>query len=165
MPPVDGIHPPPALAERGNTERRHSLDQDSHVIFDEECEATMSRPVLVPSPAHRITVVPTQSRVVVKVDGTVVADTTSALTLQEADYPPVQYIPMADVDQSLLRRTDTSTYCPFKGDASYYTIGTPDRELADVVWSYETPYPAVDVIAGHVAFYPQHVELTVGGDR
>ena len=125
----------------------------------------MPRPVMVPSPAHPITVVPTPSRVVVKVDGTIIADTTSALTLQEADYPPVQYIPMADVEQSLLRRTDTSTYCPFKGDASYYSIATQDRELTDVVWSYETPYPAVDVIAGHVAFYPQRVELTVGADQ
>jgi uncharacterized protein (DUF427 family) len=117
---------------------------------------------MVPSPAHPISVVPTPSRVIVTVDGKIVADTTSALTLQEASYPPVQYIPMADVDQSLIRRTETSTYCPFKGDASYYTIVTPDRELADAVWSYQKPYPAVDVIAGHVAFYPQHVELTVG---
>ena len=59
----------------------------------------------------------------------------------------------------------TTSHCPFKGDASYYSIATQDRELTDVVWSYETPYPAVDVIAGHVAFYPQHVELTVGGDQ
>ena len=125
----------------------------------------MSRPMMVPSPAHPITVVPTPSRVVVKVDGKIIADTTSALTLQEASYPPVQYIPMADVDQSLLRRTDTSSYCPFKGDASYYTIATSDRELPDAVWSYETPYPAVDVIAGYVAFYPQRVELTIGDDN
>jgi uncharacterized protein (DUF427 family) len=100
--------------------------------------------------------------VVVRVDGKIIADTTSALTLQESTYPAVQYVPLADVDQSLLRRTDTSTYCPFKGDASYYTIALPDRELVDAVWTYETPYPAVDVIAGHVAFYPNQVQLSVG---
>jgi uncharacterized protein (DUF427 family) len=74
----------------------------------------------------------------------------------------VQYIPLADVDKSLLRRTDTSTHYPFKGDASYYTIALPDRELADAIWTYENPYPAVDVIAGQVAFYPNQVQLSVG---
>jgi uncharacterized protein (DUF427 family) len=122
----------------------------------------MSREILLPSPAHPITIEPTRSRVVVRVDGKIIADTTSALTLQESTYPAVQYVPLADVDQSLLRRTDTSTYCPFKGDASYYTIALPDRELVDAVWTYETPYPAVDVIAGHVAFYPNQVQLSVG---
>ena len=122
----------------------------------------MSREMLLPSPAHPITIEPTTARVVVRVDGKVVADTRSALTLQESTYPAVQYIPLTDVDQSLLRRTDTSTYCPFKGDASYYSIALPDRELTDAIWTYETPYPAVDVIAGHVAFYPNKVQLTVG---
>ena len=122
----------------------------------------MSREMLLPSPAHPITIEPTPSRVVVRVDGKIIADTTSALTLQESTYPAVQYVPLADVDQSLLRRTDTSTYCPFKGDASYYTIALPDRELTDAIWTYETPYPAVDVIAGHVAFYPNQVQLSVG---
>ncbi len=85
----------------------------------------MSRPVLQPTAEHPITIEPTQGRVVVRVGDQVVADSRHALTLQESTYPAVQYIPMADVDQSVLRRTDTSTYCPFKGDASYYSVQTP----------------------------------------
>ncbi|WP_414637904.1 DUF427 domain-containing protein [Actinophytocola sp.] len=101
-------------------------------------------------------------RVTVRVGGQVVADTTSALVLQESNYPPVQYIPLADVDQSLLTATDTSTYCPFKGDASYYSLSTPDGELTDVIWTYRTPYEAVAPIAEHVALYANKVEITVG---
>ena len=85
----------------------------------------MPRPVLQPTAEHPITIEPTQGRVVVRVGDQVVADSRQALTLQESTYPAVQYIPMADVDQSVLRRTDTSTYCPFKGDASYYSVQTP----------------------------------------
>jgi uncharacterized protein (DUF427 family) len=122
----------------------------------------MSRPHLIPGPDHPITVEPTDVRVVVRSGEHVVADTTNALALQESTYPVVYYVPLEDVDQRLLQRTEHSTYCPFKGDASYYTIALPDRELVDAVWTYETPYPAVDVIAGHVAFYPNQVQLSVG---
>jgi uncharacterized protein (DUF427 family) len=122
----------------------------------------MPRPVLLPSAKHPITVEPTGSRVVVRVGGKVVADSDSALTLQESTYPAVQYIPMADLDQSVLRRTGTSTYCPFKGDASYYSVETPDGQIVeDVIWTYEQPHPAVAEIAGHVAFYADRAEVTV----
>jgi uncharacterized protein (DUF427 family) len=122
----------------------------------------MSRPVLLPSAEHPITVEPTGSRVVVRVGGKVVADSGNALTLQESTYPAVQYIPMADVDQSVLRRTDTSTYCPFKGDASYYSVETPDGQTAeDLIWTYEQPHPAVAEIAGHVAFYADRADVAV----
>jgi uncharacterized protein (DUF427 family) len=125
-------------------------------------ETAMSRPVLLPSAEHPITVEPTGSRVVVRVGGKVVADSRSALTLQESTYPAVQYISMTDVDQSVLRRTETSTYCPFKGDASYYSVETPDGQTVDdVIWTYEKPYPAVAEIAGHVAFYTDRAEVTV----
>jgi uncharacterized protein (DUF427 family) len=122
----------------------------------------MSRPVLQPSAAHPITVEPTGGRVVVRVGDQVVADSRHALTLQESTYPAVQYIPMADVDQGVLRRTDTATYCPFKGDASYYSVQTQGGEVVeDVIWTYEKPYAAVAEIADHVAFYPDRAEVTV----
>jgi uncharacterized protein (DUF427 family) len=122
----------------------------------------MSRPHLEPGPDHPITVRPNPGRVVVRVGDQVVADSTRALTLQESNYPPVQYVPLSDVDPSALQRTDSSTYCPYKGDASYYSLRVNGSELTDAVWTYETPYPAVAEIAGHVAFYPDKVQLDVG---
>jgi len=121
-----------------------------------------ARTVKTPGPDHPITVEPTGARVVVRAGGQVIADTTRALTLREADYPAVQYIPLDDVDANVLRPTETTTYCPYKGDASYYTLTGPGGEIADAVWSYRQPYDAVDPIARHVAFYPQHVEIEVG---
>ena len=122
----------------------------------------MSRPVLEPTTEHPITVEPAKGRVTVRVGGKVVADTSSALTLREAAYPAVQYIPLADVDQSVLSRTAASTYCPFKGDASYYSVRIPGgEELEDVIWTYQSPYPAVAEIAGHLAFYADRAEVTV----
>jgi len=120
------------------------------------------RPVLQPTAKHPITIEPTGGRVVVRVAGQVVADSRNALTLQESSYPAVQYIPMDDVDQAVLRPTTTSTYCPFKGDASYYSVQTPDGGTAeDVIWTYERPYGAVAEIAGHVAFYADRAQVTV----
>ncbi|BBA95802.1 hypothetical protein RVR_811 [Actinacidiphila reveromycinica] len=119
----------------------------------------MARPVKTPGPDHPITVEPTAARVVVRAGGKVVADTTAALTLQEADYPAVQYIPLADVAADALAPTDSSTYCPYKGDASYYSLVTGEDTITDAVWTYREPYAAVGAIAGHVAFYPQHVEV------
>jgi uncharacterized protein (DUF427 family) len=120
------------------------------------------RPVLEPSAGHPITIEPNDRHVTVRVKGEVVADTRAALTLQEATLPAVQYIPIGDVDQSVLARTDTQTYCPFKGDASYYSIKTRGGEVVDdAIWTYEAPYPAVAAIAGHVAFYPDKVDITI----
>jgi uncharacterized protein (DUF427 family) len=116
--------------------------------------------MLIPGRTHPITIEPAAERVTVRVGDVVVADTTSALKLREASYRPVYYIPLADVDQTLLKRTDSSTYCPFKGNAAYYSIVTPEGELRDAIWTYETPYPAVAAIASHVAFYPNRVEIT-----
>ncbi|AGL18058.1 hypothetical protein L083_4548 [Actinoplanes sp. N902-109] len=107
---------------------------------------------------------PTQERVVVTVAGKVVADSTNALTLQESTYPAVQYIPMSDVDTTLLERTGTSTYCPYKGDASYYSIPAGGERSVDAIWVYEQPREAVAAIKDHVAFYPDRVDaITVGG--
>jgi uncharacterized protein (DUF427 family) len=122
----------------------------------------MSRPVLEPTAKHPITIEPTEGRVVVRVGDTVVANSEHSLTLQESTYPAVQYIPLADVDQSLLRRTDTTSYCPFKGDASYYSVQTPDGStVADAIWTYEQPHAAVSEIKDHVAFYPDRATVTV----
>ncbi|OXM42892.1 DUF427 domain-containing protein [Amycolatopsis alba] len=114
--------------------------------------------VLKPSASHPITVAPNKARVVVTVGGKVVADSANALTLQEANYPPAQYIPRADVDFALLERTDHSTYCPFKGDASYYSVRTGDGLAENAVWTYEAPHDAVAEIKDHVAFYPSKVD-------
>ncbi|MEB4209115.1 DUF427 domain-containing protein [Mycobacterium sp. 94-17] len=115
-----------------------------------------------PSAGHPITIEPTKGRVQVRVKGELVADTTAALELREASLPAVQYIPIADVVQDRLTRTGTSTHCPFKGDASYYSVTTSAGDTVDdVIWTYEQPYPAVASIAGHVAFYPDKADISV----
>jgi uncharacterized protein (DUF427 family) len=114
----------------------------------------MNKPVRVPGPDHPITVAPTNGRVIVKANGHVIADTQNALTLKEASYPSVQYIPREDADMAELTRTAHTTYCPYKGDASYYSL--PNAENA--VWSYENPHPAMVAIKDHLAFYPDRVD-------
>jgi uncharacterized protein (DUF427 family) len=116
------------------------------------------RPVLEPSEKHPITVTPTAGRVVVTVGGKVVADTRESLTLQESTYPAVQYVPLTDVDESLLERTATESYCPFKGEASYYSIPAGGDKAVDAVWEYQNPHDAVAEIKGHIAFYPDRVD-------
>ncbi|MBI1204776.1 MAG: DUF427 domain-containing protein [Rhodopseudomonas sp.] len=117
-----------------------------------------TRTVKIPDASHPITVTPTPKRVVVTVAGKIVADSRNALTLREASYPPVQYIPRQDVDMTLLTRTDHASYCPYKGDASYFSIPAGGARAANAVWSYETPYEAVASIKDHVAFYPDRVD-------
>jgi uncharacterized protein (DUF427 family) len=117
------------------------------------------KPVLIPDANHPITVTPNDDRVVVMLGERTVADTTSALTLQEASYPAVQYVPLSDVDPALLERTDHATYCPYKGDASYYSLVADGETHDNAVWTYEAPYDAVATIAGHVAFYPNVVDV------
>ena len=118
----------------------------------------MDKPMKIPGPGHPISVERNPSRVVVKVAGRVVADTTEAVTLREAGYSPVQYVPRKDVDMSLLQRTDHHTYCPYKGDCSYYSIPVGGAHSVNAVWTYEAPYPAVAAIKDHVAFYPSRVD-------
>jgi uncharacterized protein (DUF427 family) len=113
----------------------------------------------VPGPDHPITVGPHEGRVTVRLGDTVVADTTAALELRESTYPVAYYLPLADVDQALLQTSATTTYCPFKGDAAYYSVALGDRVVEDVIWYYPQPYDAVADIAGHVAFYPNKVEI------
>lgn len=121
------------------------------------------RPVLTPTDDYPITVTPTGRRVTVRIDGEVIAESDHALTLQESDRPAVHYIPLADVNAELLSATATTSYCPFKGDAAYYTVTTAaGRPVADAIWTYEQPFPAVGAIAGHVAFYPDKAEISLG---
>jgi uncharacterized protein (DUF427 family) len=122
-----------------------------------------TRPVLKPSPRHPITVEPTGRHVTVRVNGELVAETDNALTLQESTYDAVQYIPLADVNRDLLQPTTNATYCPFKGDASYYSVVTPaGATVEDAIWTYTKPYEAVAAIKDHVAFYPDKAEISVG---
>lgn len=120
--------------------------------------ASKAEAIKVPGPDHPITIERNPKRVVVKVAGRVVAETRDALTLREASYPPVQYIPRRDVDMSLLKRTDHQTYCPYKGDCAYFSIPVRGARSTNAVWAYETPYEAVASIKDHLAFYPDRVE-------
>lgn len=123
------------------------------------------RPVLEPTAGHPITIEPTAGRVRVRVNGEVVADTRAALGLREATIPVVHYIPFDDVVQDVLTSSDTSTYCPFKGEASYYSVTTAAGDtVKDVIWTYPEPYPAVAAIAGHVAFYADKADISVETD-
>jgi uncharacterized protein (DUF427 family) len=117
-----------------------------------------AKPIKIPGPDHPISVERNSGRVVISVAGRVIADTREALTLSEAHYPAVEYIPRKDVDMTLLARSDRSTYCPYKGDASYFSIPLGGERSIDAVWTYETPYAAVAGIKDHLAFYPDRVD-------
>jgi len=119
-----------------------------------ESEAMTAKPTRVPGPDHPISIERSASRVVVSIAGRIIADSREALTLREAKYPAVQYIPRKDVDMSLLERTDHATYCPYKGDCAYYSIALGGERSVNAVWTYEAPYAAVARIKDHLAFYP-----------
>jgi uncharacterized protein (DUF427 family) len=114
--------------------------------------------VKIPGPDHPITIEPTGARVIVKAGGRVIADTRHALTLREASYPAVIYVPRADADMTLLARTDHATYCPYKGDCAYYSIAPGGERATNAVWTYEAPHAAVAVIKDHLAFYTDRVD-------
>jgi uncharacterized protein (DUF427 family) len=116
------------------------------------------RSIQIPGPDHPIEIQPNAARVVVTVAGKVIADTRGALTLREAAYPLVQYIPRQDVDMAALTRSDHATYCPYKGEASYFSIPAGGDHSTNAVWTYETPFPAMAAIKDYVAFYPDRVD-------
>jgi uncharacterized protein (DUF427 family) len=116
------------------------------------------KPVKIPGPDHPITITPNQAHIRISVAGKIIADTRRALTLQEANYPPVLYIPRADADMALFKPTDHYTYCPYKGDCSYFSIPSGGQLSVNAIWSYETPYQAVAEIKDHLAFYPDRVD-------
>lgn len=117
------------------------------------------RQKLTPSPEHPIEIARAGRTVIVKVDGRPIAQTDDALELREAKYPPVFYIPRADVRMERLQRSEHGTYCPFKGDANYYSLPELGERGRNAVWTYETPYEAVAAIQDHLAFYPDRVEI------
>jgi uncharacterized protein (DUF427 family) len=117
-----------------------------------------TKPMKTPGPDHPITIERNPNRVVVTLAGRVIADTVDALTLREARYPPVHYVPRGDVDMAALERTQHSTYCPYKGDASYYSIPAGGERSVNAIWTYEEPHEAVAPIRDHLAFYPDRVD-------
>ena len=123
-----------------------------------ELKEPTPKTIKIPGPDHPITIERNPARVVVMVAGRVIADTREALTLVEAQYSAVQYIPRKDVHMTLLSRTDRATYCPYKGDTSYFSIPMGGERSTDAVWTYETPYAAVADIKDHLAFYPDRVD-------
>jgi len=117
-----------------------------------------AKPIKIPGPDHPITITPHPKRVTVTVGGKTIADTREALSLREASYPAVLYVPRKDVDMSLLERTTHSTYCPYKGDCAYYSIPAGGERSVNAIWSYEAPYASVAAIQDHMAFYPNRVD-------
>lgn len=113
----------------------------------------------IPGPDHPITIAANPKRIRVTVDGVVIAETTHALSLKEASYPAVNYIPRQDAKMELLQRTDRVTHCPYKGDANYFSIAASGKTLDNAIWTYETPYPAMAEISGYLAFYPDKVKI------
>lgn len=126
--------------------------------------STTARPVLTPGADHPIDIAAHPGRVVVRLGDRVVADTRHALLLREAGYPPVAYIPRADVDMAPLAPSAHASYCPYKGDAAYFDLTPLGPAGKNAVWTYSEPYAAVEAIAGHLAFYPDRVSITVEAD-
>jgi uncharacterized protein (DUF427 family) len=118
------------------------------------------KPVLIPGPDHPITITPAATEVSVRFGDRLIASTDRALVLQEASYPPVYYLPIEDVEPDVLEATTHETYCPYKGDASYYSLSDGETAAENAVWTYVAPYDAVSPIAGHVAFYPDRVTIS-----
>jgi uncharacterized protein (DUF427 family) len=112
----------------------------------------------IPSPDHPIAIARNGHRVRVRFAGRVIAETTRALTLKEASYPTVQYIPREDVRMKLLKRSDHKSHCPYKGEAAYYNIEADGKRAEQAVWTYEHPFPAMKQIDGFLAFYPDRVD-------
>jgi uncharacterized protein (DUF427 family) len=114
--------------------------------------------VKIPGPDHPISIETNPSRIVVKIAGKIIADTSAALTLRETSYPPVQYVPRQDVDMTVLTRSEHTSFCPYKGDASYYDIPAGGDRSRNAVWTYEDPFEAMAQIKDYVAFYPDRVD-------
>jgi uncharacterized protein (DUF427 family) len=126
--------------------------------FSQESIQMSTNPIKIPGPDHPISITPTKGRVTVVVNGKRIADTREALTLKEAAYPAVQYIPRKDIDQTQLQRTSHHTFCPYKGECAYYSIPAGGERSVNAVWTYEAPYDSVSAIREYLAFYPDRVD-------
>lgn len=109
-------------------------------------------------PDYRVDLEPNAERVCVRFNGEIVADSTKTLVVRETKHDPVVYVPRADVRFDLLEATDHATFCPFKGEASYWTLRVGDRTEENVVWGYADPFEQVSALVDYVAFYPDRVE-------
>jgi uncharacterized protein (DUF427 family) len=116
-------------------------------------------PVKIPGPDHPITLSAAPGPVEALFEGHLIARSEDVLMLAEANYPPVAYFPRADVEMSVFAKTEHTTHCPYKGEASYYSLERDGRVAENVAWSYEDPYPAMAAITGRLAFYPNRVSL------
>ena len=125
---------------------------------------TEGRAVKEPGPDHPITIEPTGSRVSVTVAGEVVADSDKALVLREAGYAPVHYFPPEDVDFARLEATDHTSWCPYKGEADYFSVPAGGDRSVNAAWRYRSAFPAVAAIEGHIAFYRDRVDITAGAE-
>jgi uncharacterized protein (DUF427 family) len=114
--------------------------------------------IKIPGLDHPITIEPTSRQVTVRLGGRVIADTRRALTLREAKYPPVRYVPLEDVDPAVLQPSEHTTWCPYKGTASYYDLRVGDQVVSNALWAYPSPHAAVAEIKDHAAFYPDRVD-------
>lgn len=114
--------------------------------------------MLTPGPDHPITINKSPHRLRVTFNGTVVAESANALELREASYPSVFYIPRADVRSEYFRRSEHSSRCPYKGDASYFSLEVAGKRAENTGWTYEEPYPAVEEIKDCIAFYRNKVD-------
>jgi uncharacterized protein (DUF427 family) len=123
-----------------------------------DIKSSKGKEVRVPGPDHPIIISPAEGKVRVRVAGRIVAESARALRLEEKGYPPVYYLPRSDADMSLLVRTDHYTYCPFKGDCTYFSIPIGGSKSENAVWTYEEPYDAVANIKEYLAFYPSRVD-------
>jgi uncharacterized protein (DUF427 family) len=121
-------------------------------------EASNGKEIKIPGPDHPITISPAEGKVRITVAGKIIAESKQALRLKERRYPPVYYLPRSDADMSLLERTTHYTYCPYKGDCSFYSIPIGGENSNNAVWTYENPYEAVADIKDHLAFYPTRVD-------
>ena len=119
----------------------------------------MNKAMKIPGPDHPITIAKNDKRVTVSAAGKTIVETHAALALKEASYPAVQYIPREDADMMLLHRSDHTTYCPYKGEASYFDIPSLGDAGKNAVWTYEAPYDAVSAIKNRLAFYPDRVRI------
>jgi len=120
--------------------------------------SSKGKEIKIPGPDHPITISPAGGKVRVTVAGRIVAESTRALRLEEKGYPPVYYLPRTDADTSLLVRTTHRTYCPYKGDAMYYSIPIGGSKSENAVWTYEEPHEAVASVKECLAFYPSRVD-------
>jgi uncharacterized protein (DUF427 family) len=120
--------------------------------------ASKDKEIKIPGPDHLITISPAEAKVHVKVAGKTIAESTRALRLEEKGYPPVYYLPRGDADMSSLVRTTKYTYCPYKGDCTYYSIPIGGTKSEYAVWTYEKPHEAMTNIQEYLAFDPARVD-------